>query len=241
MYATAVEMFAANVFRALPPSSYHPAADDELTAAIVSGFGGSVPGGGPAAAAAAVAAASTADESEAAVIAAAAEYAQTAMAYQAFQAFLDRKLFDADKMAPHVDRRFVGSLVHRLNSADPDERLTVRDTLARIRDACPSAGGHTLNAVVAELAELAYGYVPRHNGVNDMLEFVADTVVFAPRVAHPAAVEKVTSSALPLFLGAWEGDDGVFPSMCRPPPPSTGMSTLRIASAKPPTDYCHVT
>lgn len=200
VYATAAEMFASNVFRPLPPSSYHPAADDELTAAIVSGFGGSV-GAGPAAAAAAVAAASTADESEAAVVAAAAEYAQTAMAYQAFQAFVDRKLFDADKMAPHVDRRFVGSLVHRLNSGDPDERLTVRDTLARIRDACPSAGGHTLNAVVAELADLAYGYVPRHNGVNDLLEFVADTVVFAPHVAQPAAVEKVTSSTPPLLPG----------------------------------------
>jgi len=129
-------------------------------------------------------------EDRASVEAAAVEFQQTAMAYQTFRAFVDRLAFDGAKAGPHMGRRFAGGLAHRLNAADMNERLTARDTMIRVRETCPQAQAGVLDAAVDELADFAYGYTPRHNGVHELLDFVADTVVYTD-VPRPA-VEKVT-------------------------------------------------
>jgi len=164
-------MFASNVFRPLPPSSYTAADDDECGLDGGGGLGGAA-------------------EGYAAADAAALEFQQTAMAYQAFRTFVDRLAFDGDKAGPHMGRRFAGGLAHRLNAADVNERLTARDTMIRVRETCPQAQAGVLDAAVDELADFAYGYAPRHNGVHELLDFVTDTVVYTD-VTRPA-VEKVT-------------------------------------------------
>lgn len=171
VYAAVAEMFASNVFRPLPPSSYMSADDDECAFDSGGIFGGAA-------------------EDLAAAEAAAIEFQQTAMAYQTFRAFVDRLAFDGDKAGPHMGRRFAGGLAHRLNAADMDERLTARDTMIRVRETCPLAQAGVLDAAVDELADFAYGYAPRHNGVHELLDFVADTVVYTD--VSRLAVEKVT-------------------------------------------------
>ncbi|XP_022161303.1 serine/threonine-protein phosphatase 2A 56 kDa regulatory subunit gamma isoform-like [Myzus persicae] len=179
VYASVAEMFASNVFRPLPPSSYMAADDDEC------GVDGGGFGGGSGA------------ENDAAAEASAVEFQQTAMAYQAFRAFVDRLAFDGDKAGPHLGRRFAGGLAHRLNAADMNERLTARDTMIRVRETCPSAQPAVLDAAVDELADFAYGYAPRHNGVLELLDFVADTVVYT-EVSRPA-VDKLSRVLLRLL------------------------------------------
>lgn len=175
VYASVAEMFASNVYRPLPPSAYAAADDDEcgVDGADGYGFGGGGGGGGGV------------GRDAAAEI----ESRQTAMAYQAFRAFIDRLAFDGRAAGPHLGRRFAGGLAHRLNAADPNERLTARDTMIRLRETCPSAGAGVMDAAVDELADFAYGYAPRHNGVDDLLEFITDTIVYAD-VERPA-VKKV--------------------------------------------------
>uniref|UniRef100_A0A2S2Q0Z5 Serine/threonine-protein phosphatase 2A regulatory subunit psrA n=1 Tax=Sipha flava TaxID=143950 RepID=A0A2S2Q0Z5_9HEMI len=170
VYGFVTEMFAANVFRPLPPSSY--ADTDEEVAAGRGGIGTAVVVGEP-----------TADE----VL----EATQTVLVYQVFRAFVDRVMFDADRAQPYLNRRFVNGLVHRLNSGDADERLTVRDIAERVWTTCPAARSTMFRAAADELADFAYGYVPRHNGVNELLDFFAVT---AGTAGH-AAVPKVTYNA----------------------------------------------
>lgn len=172
VYAAVAEMFASNVFRPLSPSSYMAADDDECGVDGVGGGFGS--------------------EYDAASEAAAVETQQTAMAYLAFRAFVNRLAFDGVKAGPHLGRRFAGGLAHRLNAADMNERLMARDTMVRVRETCQPAHLAVLDAVVDELADFAYGYAPRHNGVIELLELVADTVVYT-EVSRPA-VEKVTTN-----------------------------------------------
>ncbi|XP_003245138.1 serine/threonine-protein phosphatase 2A 56 kDa regulatory subunit gamma isoform-like [Acyrthosiphon pisum] len=178
VYAAVAEMFASNVFRPLPPSSYMAADDDECGGVDGGGFGGTA-------------------EDHAAAEAVALEFQQTAMAYQTFRAFVDRLAFDGDKAGPHMGRRFAGGLAHRLNAADMNERLTARDTMIRVREMCPQAQAGVLDAAVDELADFAYGYAPRHNGVHELLDLVADTVVYA-EVSRPA-VEKLSRVLLRLL------------------------------------------
>ncbi|XP_026820730.1 serine/threonine-protein phosphatase 2A 56 kDa regulatory subunit gamma isoform-like [Rhopalosiphum maidis] len=178
VYAAVAGMFAANVFRPLPPSSYAAADDDECGADV----GAAVVGSGA---------------GQDAVAAAAVEFQQTAMAYQAFRAFVDRLAFDGHAAGPHMGRRFAGGLAHRLNAADVNERLTARDTMIRVRETCPSARAGVLDAAVDELADFAYGYVPRHNGVLELLDLIADTVVYTD-VDRPA-VEKLSRVLLRLL------------------------------------------
>lgn len=171
-------MFAANVFRPLPPSSYATPIIDETTGTAVGGIGGRV-----------IVTTSYEDESAETGSVAEAEFTQTSMVYQVFRAFVDRQRFDTAKAEPYLDRRFVNGLVHRLGTSDAVERLTVRDTVARVWQLCPAVRGHVLHAAVAELADFAYGYAPRHNGVDELLDFFADTVVYA-HVKH-TVVDKV--------------------------------------------------
>lgn len=180
VYAAVAEMFASNVFRPLPPSSYMAADDDECGG--VDGVGGGF-----------------GSENDAASEAAAVETQQTAMAYLAFRAFVNRLAFDGVKAGPHLGRRFAGGLAHRLNAADMNKRLMARDTMVRVRETCKSAQPAVLDAIVDELADFAYGYAPRHNGVMELLELVADTVVYT-EVSRPA-VEKVTANRRPFSAG----------------------------------------
>ncbi|XP_060856652.1 serine/threonine-protein phosphatase 2A 56 kDa regulatory subunit gamma isoform-like [Metopolophium dirhodum] len=178
VYAAVAEMFASNVFRPLPPSSYMAADDDECGVDGGGGLGGAA-------------------EDHSAADAAALEFQQTAMAYQTFRSFVDRLAFDGDMAGPHMGRRFAGGLAHRLNAADMNERLTARDTMIRVRETCPQAQAGVLDAAVDELADFAYGYAPRHNGVHELLDFVADTVVYTD-VSRPA-VEKLSRVLLRLL------------------------------------------
>lgn len=164
VYARVAEMFAANVFRPLSPSSYTET-DDE-TAASCWGAGPTVVISEP-----------TIDETV--------EFTQTIVVYQVFQVFVERELFNADMVQPHVHRRFVNGLMQRLNSANAAERITVRDIAERIWVTCPAAQQTVFRAAIDELADFAYGYVPRHNGVNELLDFFSGT-------AGTAAVPKVT-------------------------------------------------
>lgn len=173
VYEAVAEMFASNVFRPLPPSSYSRATDDEMVATVIGLSGGGVV---------------VVDDSEA--LAFAEEHQQTAMAYEAFKAFLGHSRFDVLKADRVLDRRFANGLVHRLNSGDPEERQTVCDLLAQVRDVCPpSVRDRVLDAAVAELADFAYGYAPRHPGVGELLEFIANTIDDC--CDRPVAVEKV--------------------------------------------------
>lgn len=155
MYGRAAEMFAANVFRPFSPSAFAET-DGEAVAVRGGGAGPAVVAGEP-----------TADE----VL----EYTQTVLVYQVFRAFVDRELFDSNRAEPHVNRRFVNGLVQRLNSGDVTERLTVRDIVDRVWVTCSAARHHVLRAATVELADFAYGYVLRHNGVNELLDFFAGT------------------------------------------------------------------
>ncbi|VVC24129.1 Armadillo-type fold,Protein phosphatase 2A, regulatory B subunit, B56,Armadillo-like helical [Cinara cedri] len=162
VYAAVTKMFASNVFRPLPPSSYTLAAENEAIVAVAASIG--MPPVMP--------------KPDYDMMASAAEFTQTAITYQAFQSFVDRTEFDAEVASQFFDRRFVNGLAHRLNSGDSYERQTVRDTMARMWYACPFIHEHMLDAVVAELADFAYGYVPRHNGIDDLLHFLANNVVY---------------------------------------------------------------
>lgn len=167
VYASVMEMFASNIFRPLPPSSYAMPID-ETTGTAVGGDGGG--GGGVVVV--------TTDENDPAT--AQAEFTQMSLVYQAFRAFLDREPFDADKARPHLDRRFVNGLLQRLGSSDTVERMTVRDTVVRLWERCWDVHGHVLDAAVAGLADFAYGYADRHNGVDELLDFFGgDTVDYA--------------------------------------------------------------
>lgn len=157
-------MYASNVFRPLPRSAYTTATDDDV-AAIAAAAVGILP------------VMPVPEENHDRNLA---ELQQTCITNQAFQAFIDRRLFDPDRASRFLDRRFVNSLVHQLNSGNATERTTIRDTMARSWYACPPVREHILDAAVAELADFAYGYRPLswHNGVDDLLEFLTDNVVY---------------------------------------------------------------
>lgn len=169
MYERVAEMFASNVFRPLTPSSYAEADDETAT------------GGGGCVGVGQVVAVREPTEDEAT------EHRQTALVYQAFRAFVDRENFDADMAQPHVHRRFVNGLVHRLNSGDAAERHAVRDIVDSVWATCPATRPTVFRAATDELADFAYGYAPRHNGVNELLDFFAGTdgtAADVPKVAR---------------------------------------------------------
>lgn len=166
-----MDMFASNVFRPLPPSSYVMPIDEETPAGIgvmivEKQIAGPFEG-----------------------VTATAEFTQTAMVYQVFQAFVERGQFNPDRAKPYFGQRFVYGLVHRLNSGDANERITVGDTISRVWDMCLFSHRFAMDATVAELADFAYGYVPRHNGIDQLLDFLSDTVVYSH--VDPVTLKKV--------------------------------------------------
>lgn len=167
-------MFASNVFRPLPPSSYATSGDEETSAGV---------------------GAMMAEKQILldGAVTVTAEFTQTAMVYQVFQAFVERGRFNADRAEPYFGRRFIYGLAHRLNSGDVAERMTVGDTISRVWDVCLFSHGFAMDATVAELADFAYGYAPWHNGIDQLFDFLSDTVVYSD--VDPAAVKNVRSRA----------------------------------------------
>lgn len=196
VYAAMAEMFVSNVFQPLPSSSYAIYDDDESL------VGGAPAGGGAIvdvmSAVAAIVSREPVNEDKAAKNLE--EYIQTAIVYQVFQAFVERASFDPVKAGPYLSRqRFINCLVHRFNLANDYERLFVRGALFRVWQMCPSARLNALHATVTELADFAYGYVPRHNGVEDLLDFLTKVVASDDNV-DLSVINKVRKAQMTIMM-----------------------------------------